>query len=178
MAPGIAKSLTKHQHLRQEADSRITFLSGMRGNWEGPVYLPTPFEGAVRSLSARSSRFRAVTDLSNSAESCERAAHHFGRPHTTGVVCGLGFKQFSLCQKDSQLVIQAVKQRLKIETWLRIGVESRLGPCHACDPDAARESVSSGRAGAAASRHSVSAKILMDPPAVRTYSTLPAEIQL
>ena len=44
--------------------------------------------------------------------------------------------------------------------------------------EAARESASSGRAGAAASRHSVSAKIRMDPPAVRTYSTLPAEIQL
>ena len=119
-----------------------------------------------------------MTDLSNGAKSCERAAHHLGRPRTTGVVCGFGFKQFSLCQKDSQLVIQAVKQRLKIETRLRIGVEGRLRPCHACDPDAARESVSSGRAGAAASRHSVSAKIRMDPPAVRTYSTLPAEIQL
>ena len=142
------------------------------------MYLPTPLRGLCVGLSARSSQFRALTDLSDSAESCERAAHHFGRPHTTGVVCGLGFKQFSLCQKDSQLVIQAVKQRLKIKTWLRIGVEGRLRPCHACDPDAARESVSSGRAGAAASRHSVSAKIRMDPPAVRTYSTLPAEIQL
>jgi hypothetical protein len=142
------------------------------------VYLPTHFEGLCVGLSARRIQFRALTDLSNSAESCERAAHHFGRPHTTGIVCGLGFKQFSLCQKDSQLVIQAVKQRLKTETGLTIGVEGRLRPCHACDPDAVRESVSSGRAGAAASRHSVSAKIRMDPPAVRTYSTLPAEIQL
>ena len=151
----------------------------MCGKGQGPVYLPTPFEGLCVALSARRSRFRAVTDLSNGAESCERAAHHLGRPRTTGVVCGFGFEQFSLCQKDSQLVIQAVKQRLKIEILTDESASKAVcGPCHACDPDAARESVSSGRAGAAASRHSVSAKIRMDPPAVRTYSTLPAEIQL
>jgi len=34
------------------------------------------------------------------------------------------------------------------------------------------------RDGADASRHSESEKIRIDPPAVRTYSTLPAEIQL
>jgi len=62
----------------------------------------------MRGLSARC-RFRSLTDLSNSAESCERAAHHLGRPHTIRIVCGLGFKQFCLRQKDSQLVIQAVK---------------------------------------------------------------------
>jgi hypothetical protein len=77
------------------------------------------------------------------------------------------------------LVVQAMEQRLKIETRLCVElVWGLLGFAHTCGPDAARGSDSSGRAGDAASRHSVSAKIRMDPPAVRTYSTFPAEIQL
>ena len=59
-----------------------------------------------------------------------------------------------------------------------IRADDRRGT-HACEPGAAvLASDSSDRAEGAASRHSVSAKIRMDPPAVRTYSTLPAEIQL
>lgn len=49
---------------------------------------------------------------------------------------------------------------------------------HACGPDAGRLEVSAARTGCDASRHSESAKIRIDPPAVRTYSTFPAEIQL
>ena len=69
---------------------------------------PALSKGKCVGLSARG-QFRPLTDLSNSAESRERTAHHLRRPHTIRIVCGLGFKQFSLCQKDSQLVIQAVK---------------------------------------------------------------------
>lgn len=72
---------------------------------------------SARVLSARR-RFRTLTDLANGAESGERAADHLRRPHTTRIVCGLGFKQFCLRQKDSQLVVQAVKQRLKVELRL------------------------------------------------------------
>jgi hypothetical protein len=96
-----------------------------------------------------------------------------------GIVSGLGFEQLGLRQENSQLVVQAMKQRLKVDLRLRISGAGTLRRLfHACDPDAARESDSSERAGVAASRHSVSAKIRMDPPAVRTYSTFPAEIQL
>lgn len=119
-----------------------------------------------------------MTDLPNGSHRGQGAAHDLCCAHTMGVIGGLCFEQFGVRQKDSELVIQAVKQRLKIQTRVRIGAREFAGPVHACGPAAARESVSSERAGAAASRHSVSAKIRMDPPAVRTYSTLPAEIQL
>jgi len=120
-----------------------------------------------------------LTDLAYRAHGGERTAHDLGCSSPTGVVDGLGFEQLRMRENDSQLVIQAVKQRLKVEARLRIACAGdRLRSAHACGPATVRESDSSERAGDAASRHSVSAKIRMDPPAVRTYSTLPAEIQL
>jgi len=84
-------------------------------------------------------------------------------------------------EDDPELVVQAMKERLKVMSLPRVvglmaGGWRRLA--HACEPGAVLTSDSSERAAGAASRHSVSAKIRMDPPAVRTYSTLPAEIQL
>jgi hypothetical protein len=49
---------------------------------------------------------------------------------------------------------------------------------HACDPVVVLTAADTCRAGDAGSRHSESAKIRIAPPAVRTYSTFPAEIQL
>jgi hypothetical protein len=81
-------------------------------------------------------------------------------------------------QDNAELIVQAMEQGLKIEASGRIGgADEIVRRVHAC-PDAALESDSSVRAGGAASRHNVSAKIRIEPPAVRTYSTLPAEIQL
>jgi len=123
--------------------------------------------------------FRSLTDLSNGPHCRQRTTHDLGRAHTMRVIDGLGFEQFGVRQQDPELVIQAMEKRLQIEPCVGIGDARRiLRAGHACGPATARESDSSVRAGAAASRHSVSAKIRMDPPAVRTYSTLPAEIQL
>jgi hypothetical protein len=87
-------------------------------------------------------------------------------------------------EDDSELVVQAMKERLKFMGLLRLvgtGAVGRRRQAHACEPGAVLASDdedSSERVAGAASRHRVSAKIRIDPPAVRTYSTLPAEIQL
>ena len=85
-------------------------------------------------------------------------------------------------QHDPKLIIQAVEERLELpapSSTRRPHGRRSTGQSHAGDPGAALESDSSGTpAREPRQRHSVSAKIRMDPPAVRTYSTLPAEIQL
>jgi hypothetical protein len=122
-----------------------------------------------------------LTDLSNSTQGGEGTRNDLGRPIAIHGVGSLGLQQFGVREDDPELVIQAVKQRLKVVSPPRVvglmaGGRRRLA--HACEPGAVLASDSSERAAGAASRHSVSAKIRMDPPAVRTYSTLPAEIQL
>jgi hypothetical protein len=62
-----------------------------------------------------------LTDLSNSAQCRQRAAHHLRGSHTMGIMSGLRFEQFGLRQEDSQLVVQAMKQRLKVNFGLRLG---------------------------------------------------------
>ena len=85
-------------------------------------------------------------------------------------------------QHDSELVIQLVKQQT--ELWIRdwkvhSGVVPATCRLQAVCPVVAACATLAPLAGRAlASRHSESAKIRIDPPAVRTYSTFPAEIQL
>jgi len=122
-----------------------------------------------------------LTDFSHGAHGCQCAGDNLGRPIAIRIVGSLGFEQLGVSEDDPELVVQAVEERRQILALLRL-VGPKAGDrgrqAHACEPGAVLESESSERAGAAASRHSVSAKIRMDPPAVRTYSTLPAEIQL
>ena len=123
-----------------------------------------------------------MTDLSRRTHGGQGACHNLGRLIAIRLVGGLGFEQLGVGEDDAQLVVQAVKERLKLLAVLRLvgpGAGVRRRQAHAGEPGAVLvDSDSSERAGAAASRHRVSAKIRMDPPAVRTYSTLPAEIQL
>jgi hypothetical protein len=123
-----------------------------------------------------------LTDLSHGAHGCQRARDNLSRSITIRIVGSLRFEQLGVGEDDAQLVVQAVKERLKLLAVLRFagpGAGDRRRQAHAGEPGAVLvDSDSSERAGAAASRHRVSAKIRMDPPAVRTYSTLPAEIQL
>jgi hypothetical protein len=120
-----------------------------------------------------------VTELAHCSHCCQCACDNLRRPLAIHIVSRLGVEQFRMGEEDPQLVIQAVKERLKLALLL-VGptADDRRRQTHACEPGAVLDSESSERAGAAASRHRVSAKIRMDPPAVRTYSTLPAEIQL
>ena len=96
----------------------------MRGIGTGPGSSDRFRECAERRSVSSPSQFRSLTDLSNGAQSGERAAHHLGRPHAIGVVGGLGFQQLGVRQEDPELVIQAVKQRLKLAVLRLVG----LGP--------------------------------------------------
>src|SRR4051812_18048386 len=102
--------------------------------------------------------------------------------HQVGGFC---FEQFRVCQHDTELIIQLVKEQT--ELWIRdLSIHSgrvpvRPGGAQAVCPVVAvcctlGAGVPAGRA--FASRHSESAKMRIEPPAVRTYSTFPAEIQL
>jgi len=103
-----------------------------------------------------------VSNLAGGAHGVERARDHLRGARASGLVTGLCFEQFRVRQNDPELVIQLMKQiaQITVHTWRPLVLASAT------------------RAGRAGSRHSVSAKIRIDPPAVRTYSTLPAEIQL
>ena len=88
---------------------------------------------------------------------------------------------------DPELIVQAVKEQPEVGVDCRtITRTARVRPArvctgrldHACDPaDSDAERTVAG-ASWPDERHSVSAKMRMDPPAVRTYSTLPLLIQL
>jgi hypothetical protein len=122
-----------------------------------------------------------LTDLSNSPQGGKGARNKLGRPIAIDGIGSLGFQQLGVRQHDSELIIQAVEERLELLLLLRfVGLRAvgRRTQAHAWEPGAVLASDSSERDVGAASRHNVSAKIRMDPPAVRTYSTLPAEIQL
>jgi hypothetical protein len=126
--------------------------------------------------------FRSLTDLSNSTQGGQGARDDLGRPIAIHGIRSLRFQELGMREDNPELIIQAMKERLKVVVLLLrpVGVraDGRRRQAHACEPGAVLASESSDRAAGAASRHSVSAKIRMDPPAVRTYSTLPAEIQL
>jgi hypothetical protein len=125
--------------------------------------------------------FCSLTDLSNSPQGGMGVRDNLGRPIAINGIGSLGFQQLGVRQRNPELIIQAVEERLELPLLLRLvglRVVGRRRPAHTCEPGAVLASDSSERAVGAASRHSVSAKIRMDPPAVRTYSTLPAEIQL
>jgi hypothetical protein len=122
-----------------------------------------------------------LTDLSNSTQGGKGSRDDLGCAIAVYSVGSLGFQQLGVREHNAELIVQAVKQRLELWLLLRpVGLTAvgRRRQAHACEPGAVLASDSSDRGAGAASRHSVSAKIRMDPPAVRTYSTLPAEIQL
>ena len=134
----------------------------------------------------------ASTDLLGRAHGVEHARDDLSRPGAAGVVSRSGFQQFGVRKNDPQLIVQPVEQHANIRihvggvdalegSWVRGPHSPRKPriPAHACCP-AAIGAVAAGVSLVVSpgSRQSESAKILMEPPAVRTYSTLPAEIQL
>ena len=123
-----------------------------------------------------------MTDLSNSTQGSKGARNDLGRPIAVHGIGSFGFQQLGVREHDPELIVQAMKERLKLMPLQRIVgllAVGRRRQAHACEPGAVLlASESSERDAGDASRHSVSAKMRMDPPAVRTYSTLPAEIQL
>jgi hypothetical protein len=117
----------------------------------------------------------------------ERGADNMRSSRTVRVVGGFGFEEFRVGQDDTQLVVQLVKQRAEI-TVLRVartfsghvrrrdGGQSRMGGTRAETVYAAV--VGEEIRNPSGCRQSESVKIRMLPPAVLTYSTFPAAIQL
>lgn len=124
-------------------------------------------------------RFGLAPDLPGGSHRVEHARHDLGRPRPRCLIGRLGLEEFGMGEDDPELVVQSVKQHPQIGLRPTGPVIARGGrELHAALPaGSCVSSFVSSRAGAA-SRHRVSAKIRIEPPAVRTYSTLPAEIQL
>jgi hypothetical protein len=94
------------------------------------------------------------------------------------VVGRLGFEQLGVRENDPELIVQLMKEQPQRCGFLTgVGRVHESKPHHGASgaaivPDVASPAAASER------RHSESSKILTAPPAVRTYCTLPADIQL
>jgi hypothetical protein len=92
------------------------------------------------------------------------------------------FEQLRVRQDDPQLVVQLVEKPPHFRAGFNgvgVGTGELWGQVHAGRPAVWVVLAAMTRVvDVAASLHSVSAKMRIDPPAVRTYSTLPAAIQL
>ena len=129
---------------------------------------------------SRFGSFRAAANLAGNRHRLQDARDDLTRTRAVHLVNGPGFEQFRVSQDDPQLVGQPVKQLAQFRVSLRgpwaLVLTTGNVYIHACWP-AGTEFPGVCRA-SLGSRHSESAKIRIDPPAVRTYSTFPAEIQL
>jgi hypothetical protein len=120
-------------------------------------------------------------DFAGGAHGVEDASDQLFRTCTFGVVEFPAGQQFGVCQHDAQLIIEPVKEEPEVGldlpvftfTDLHEGRETHApGPAGIAGPDDIDRDDSLG------SRHSESTKMRIEPPAVRTYSTFPLEIQL
>ena len=111
-----------------------------------------------------------------------RGADDMRRAHAVGIVRRLGGKELGVGEDDAQLVIEAMKERGKIARILGGRAISSHGPQRWRRPRRRRNAqaavVGDEMRNPSGCRHSESVKMRMLPPAVRTYSTLPAAIQL
>lgn len=133
--------------------------------------------------------FGTPADLFRGPHGVEDARYDLCRPSAARVVGRSALEEFGVGENDTELVVQAMEQRS--EFGIHVGGADALGSrsgsigsrgrevlaVHACCP-AVTGPAGVCRGVSPGSRQSVSAKIRIDPPAVRTYSTLPAEIQL
>ncbi len=124
----------------------------------------------------------AVAD--DARETCRLDArhHYLGGARPSCRIGGFRLEQLGVGEHHAELIAQVMKQRPQIKL-----VERRLGRiCGAiCQAKQIRGAHAAGAGVASASRwapsgcrQSVSTKIRTLPPAVRTYSTFPAAIQL
>src|SRR5688500_9652537 len=122
-----------------------------------------------------------VPNLANGGHRVERSLDHLGRACPARLVDRPRLEQLGMRKDDPELVVEPVEQDFTLGVARprpRGGDGLGRPDAHAWDPDAVRPAGSPARTGCDASRHRVSAKMRIDPPAVRTYSTFPAEIQL
>src|SRR5262245_15513800 len=113
-----------------------------------------------------------LPDLAGGAHRVEHTGDDLRRAGAPHLVGALGLEQFGVGEDDPELVVQAMKEQAEVA---RV-VAGRAGAVVGCRHHEASLRVSSpARPG---SRQSVSTKMRTEPPAVRTYSTLPPAIQL
>jgi hypothetical protein len=125
-------------------------------------------------------RIGEPSDVAGGAECIEDARDHSCSVLTIGLVHGLFLQHFRVSQNDTELIVQPVKQAahfVRDSMFAHLGVARMRSMPHTC-PIGLAALVGVAPADGVASRHSVSAKMRIDPPAVRTYSTFPAAIQL
>jgi len=119
-----------------------------------------------------------MADLLRRAQGVKHLGHDFRRARPAVVVGRLDLQELGARQDDPQLVVQLMEQQAQLlglrfgSDWLAAGP-----PAHAWEP-VVRTAPLTWRGCESGSRHSESAKMRMAPPAVRMYSTFPAEIQL
>ena len=136
-------------------------------------------ESTVESIHADS---RAAGELAARAHRVEGRRDDLRRPRALRVVRRRQLQELGVGQDDPQLIVQTVEQNAELGALRRRArpvVCRQRGYTHACVPaDGALSLSEDCELADAGSRHNVSAKIRIEPPAVRTYSTFPAEIQL
>ena len=112
--------------------------------------------------------FNCLPDLARGGQGFNRRDDHLAGARFLAFILRLGFEKLRVRQDDAELVVQRVKQLTQL---------GRVGT-HFCASKGVVKVPSNAGSCACGSRHRESTKIRTDPPAVRTYSTLPAVIQL
>lgn len=124
-------------------------------------------------------------DLFGRSHRIQDAFHDLLGSGAMGDVGRFGLEKLGVREHDPELIIQLVKQQteMRIDSEiLHAGARRAMRCPYAEWPEVAGcvawEPLPLPAGRALASRHSESAKMRIDPPAVRMYSTFPAEIQL
>jgi hypothetical protein len=112
-------------------------------------------------------------DFAGGGHGIEDGRHYLRGPGARHLVGHLRLEQLRVGQDDPELIVQAVEQQA--EVWRFVHGRSRTSRIGGWAHEASLLVSSCVRPG---SRQSVSTKMRTDPPAVRTYSTLPLAIQL
>jgi hypothetical protein len=79
-----------------------------------------------------------LTDLSNSTQGGKGARNDLGRPLAVHGIGSFGFQQLGVREHDPELIVQAMKERLKLPLQRIVGLLAvgRRRQAHACEPGA------------------------------------------
>ena len=130
--------------------------------------------------------FATPPQVSCGGHRIESAGNHLGSPGAVCVIRRFGLQQLGVGKNDPELVVQPVKHLTQVGLRLRerrqgirhLRSDGHAGVTHVFRVATTWLPFAELSTGTAGDRHRESAKMRMEPPAVRTYSTFPAEIQL
>jgi hypothetical protein len=127
------------------------------------------------------SRTDLSTDLFGSRQGVEDLGNDFSGSRAARLIDRLDLEELRIGEYYAELIVQSMKEQTELGAELGAfdpEVRAARRQVHACDPVVGLAPAVTCRDDAAGSRQRESAKMRIAPPAVRTYSTLPAEIQL